>query len=293
MRVPDGRIFDLPEREARAAIPALESNKSPLPPRPPLDPPVEPLPLPEHEPMASPEPVRAVAQPNGRPPEPARSRKRQFVLAGLALAAIAAGVAGIVFAFAGGNEKSTTPPPLTTTSTPTGPTARDPLRASIPSGVRATCNARVPLKAPGGVLPAFLTDTVACRPRHGVSFAQYSLSPSKPELNKYFNGRINARHVGANKTTPTICGPVGPASPEVGPWIPSENAGHRATTTQNGFGRVFCYWQPKTPHWRIEWIDTSHRIYVFASGNNWDALFRWWQRTAGPTPAGRALSAPS
>ena len=283
MRVPDGRIFDLPEREEPVPIPAHASNGH-APPQ--LDTPAE-------------------REPDLPPPE--RSRTRRFVLAGagaaaartgrfvlaaerfvqaaVAAVAVAVVVAGIVFALAGGHTKSPTPPPVTVT-TPQPRTPSGILRAAIPTSVRPTCNDRVPLRVPGPVLVrALMRAAVACEPGGGVTFAQYSLALNEKKLTDYFNtSRVNGQHLGAKKTTVTLCGSVQPASPQVGPWMPSGNAGHQAATGGNGFGRVLCY--GKTPQWRIEWIDMPHRIYAFAMGTSWDALFRWWQHTAGPTHGG-------
>jgi CHAT domain len=274
MRVPDGRIFDLPERPHAPALAAVAET------------PPEPAVRENGSRISEPEPARlAVSAPPEAAPAPAppsgppRRRRRIVVSLVIALGAVGAAVGG-TFALSGGSPP-TAAPTTTHPSTTTVPKSDlDRLRASIPPAVRH-CDPATPLQVPAKT--DFLPASVACpRPGSGVRFAQYSLAATEHDLTTYFNARVNAQHTGANKVTQQVCNPTRPAGPELSPWIPVGGGGHAANTTGNNSGRVFCYRNESTALYRIEWIDKPHRIYVFATGTDWSKLFRWWSRTAGP-----------
>jgi hypothetical protein len=265
MRVPDGRVFDLPEKKVRTGShPVLEE-------RPVEPPPVEPPPV---EPPPPPPPPPVVEE----PPRQKRSRRRFVLTLTIALGAIVAAALGSIFAFSGGGGGTATPPPTIK------PKPRPPvnaLSAAIPEGV--TCSANGKPQAPAGTLLADnFSNFVVCSHPDGKIFVQYSLAKGTSDHLEhfFFARRVNAR--GVRRFTEAKCSLDPPSSgAEYTAWLPKGTAGHVADPTGNGSGTVLCY--PWTGHmWRIEWIDKKHRILAFASSTSWTALYRWWAHEAGP-----------
>ena len=261
MRVPDGRIFDVPD------APLSHPEPAPAPPRQIVD---EPTPAPT---------------PNGR-----RRGTAVLVGAATALGAVAAVVLGLVV-FNGstnGRGGATTATTTGTTTNRIGPKSWT-LRAALPASVRKACSSSSRLNVPGALdvriqagASAHFAQAFACAsPAPGISLVQYSVARTREDLDAYLNWRAYAARLESSRfvSTPPLSGTCGTTSWAVNDWARVGAMGHEALPTGGGTGRVICYVRGSA---RIEWTDPRRLVYGYVQASDPAAAFRWWATRAGP-----------
>jgi hypothetical protein len=299
MRVPDGRIFEVPDAAVDRPPPALTepaltepvlTTPAGTPPAATEPAPTEPAPT---EPTVT-EPAATapstVASGTRRP----RFGRRATVVTGAGIAA-AAGLALAIWLIAspGPETSPTRPTTISGTSTVSHPWT---LRGAIPAAVGSCRTREELLYVPGALVAkvdaagntARFSASFACwGAAQGVTVAQYSRAASADDLDRYFNSRVNAQGFPARELTGGLCGGAEPANNN---WTPLGPTGHRPTNAATGAGRVFCYKLSRPgsrSEWRIEWTVTRRRIFAFAKGPNAATLFRWWKTKSGPIVTAR------
>jgi len=149
----------------------------------------------------------------------------------------------------------------------------------VPDRLRSTCRHREP------TVPR-LDSTLTCRAEGAVRSLTYSHARS----GLYMLDLLTERAADEGIASPNSTTRTGTCADGVLPALNSTQAvglSGRMEVTYVGsaadwLGNVLCY--KKAERFRIEWTTREVGVYAVATGDDLDALYRWWQTDAGPEP---------